>query len=214
MQRLRDGSLAFMAACPRTGAIPTAAVHPGDAVVVTDRSLANGHLAVAWDDTGVLVTVRSRDHDGELLRRAEASRWSWLPTTPSSPTRGTSRAGRAAGPAADECDSIEVVERGPLFGAVHVTRTVGPSTFATAYRLAAGSPRLDVVVDVDWHHDEHLLSLSLPLDVHSDHAVCDIQLGHVRRPTHASSSWDEAEFEVSAHRFVDLCRALVRRLPS
>ena len=80
----------------------------------------------------------------------------------------------------------------------------GRPRFATTYRLAAGSTRLDVVVDVDWHHDEHLLSLAVPLDVHTDEAVCDIQLGHVRRPTHASSSWDAAKFEVCAHRFVDL----------
>ena len=59
-------------------------------------------------------------------------------------------------------------------------------------------------MEVDWHHDEHLLSLALPLDVHTEEAVCDIQLGHVRRPTHASSSWDAAKFEVCAHRFVDL----------
>ena len=59
-------------------------------------------------------------------------------------------------------------------------------------------------MEVDWHHDEHLLSLTVPLDVHTEEAVCDIQLGHVRRPTHASSSWDAAKFEVCAHRFVDL----------
>ena len=171
------------------------------------RSLdcANRHLAVAWDDTGALVSVRSLDHDRELLR---PGRTVALELAPDHPVEydawdlesWTRRLGRPL----TECDAIEVLERGPLLGAVRVTRTVGPSTFATTYRLAAGSTRLDVVVDVDWHHDEHLLSLAVPLDVHTDEAVCDIQLGHVRRPTHASSSWDAAKFEVCAHRFVDL----------
>jgi alpha-mannosidase len=44
----------------------------------------------------------------------------------------------------------------------------------------------------------------VPLDVRADDALCDIQFGHVRRPTHASSPWDAAKFEVCAHRFVDL----------
>ncbi|MBI4882657.1 MAG: alpha-mannosidase, partial [Actinobacteria bacterium] len=33
---------------------------------------------------------------------------------------------------------------------------------------------------------------------------CDIQFGHVMRPTHTSNSWDAAKFEVCAHRYVDI----------
>ena len=69
-----------------------------------------------------------------------------------------------------------------------------------ARRLAPGSTSR---FDIDWHEDEQLLSLMVPLDVHTREAVCDIQFGHVMRPTHASSSWDAAKFEVCAHRFVD-----------
>jgi alpha-mannosidase len=205
VQRLRDGSFAFMAAVPAHGVVAAASVDPGDAVVVTDRSLANRHMAVAWDDAGALVSVRSLAHDRELLR---PGRTVALELAPDHPVEydawdlesWTRRLGRPL----TERDAIEVLERGPLLGAVRITRSVGPSTLATTYRLAAGSGRLDVVVDVDWHHDEHLLSLAVPLDVHTEEAACDIQLGHVRRPTHASSSWDAAKFEVCAHRFVDL----------
>jgi alpha-mannosidase len=61
-----------------------------------------------------------------------------------------------------------------------------------------------VHVDVDWHHDEHLLSMSFPLDVRAETATCDVQFGVVSRPTHPSSPWDAAKFEVCAHRFVDV----------
>ena len=44
----------------------------------------------------------------------------------------------------------------------------------------------------------------VPIDVHAREAACDIQFGHVMRPTHASTSWDAAKFEVCAHRYVDL----------
>ena len=205
VQRLADGSLAFVAAVPGHAVVPAAALDPDDAVVVTDRSLANRHLAVAWDDTGALVSVTSLDHDRELLSPGRSVALELAPDHPveydawdlESWTRRLSRP-------VDECDRIEVVEQGPLLGAARVTRTVGPSTFAVTYRLAAGSSRLDLVIDADWHHDEHLLSVAVPLDVRADGAICDIQLGHVRRPTHASSSWDAAKFEVCAHRFVDL----------
>ena len=70
--------------------------------------------------------------------------------------------------------------------------------------MRAGSARLDIGIELDWQHDEHLLSIVFPLDVRADTAACDIQFGHVRRPTHPSNSWDAAKFEVCAHRYVDL----------
>jgi alpha-mannosidase len=97
-----------------------------------------------------------------------------------------------------------VVDQGPLLGSVRVQRSFGDSTATITYVLRAGSPRLDVHVDVDWHHHEHLLSLAFPLDVRADEATCGIQFGAVRRPTHPSSSWDAAKFEVCAHRYVDV----------
>jgi alpha-mannosidase len=72
------------------------------------------------------------------------------------------------------------------------------------YVLRAGSPRLDIEIDLDWHHREHLLSMTFPIDVHADTATCGVQFGAVRRPTHPSTSWDAAKFEVCAHRYVDV----------
>jgi len=44
----------------------------------------------------------------------------------------------------------------------------------------------------------------MPVDVRADSAACDIQFGHVMRPTHASTNWDATKFEVCAHRWVDI----------
>jgi len=85
-----------------------------------------------------------------------------------------------------------------------VVRPFGRSQLEMTYTLRAGSPRLDITIDVDWHEDEKLLSLMVPLDVRTDEATCDIQFGNVRRPVHPSSPWDAAKFEVCAHRFVDV----------
>jgi alpha-mannosidase len=40
--------------------------------------------------------------------------------------------------------------------------------------------------------------------VRADTATCGVQFGAVQRPTHASTSWDAAKFEVCAHRYVDV----------
>ena len=189
------------------GVVPVEAIVPADSddVAVSERSLSNGGVVAEWDDEGALVSIRSLEHDRELLlpgRRVE------LELTPDHPVEydawdlegwARRRSRLLRGPA-----TVEILERGPLLGAVKVTRADGPSTFVVTYRLSAGSSRLDVAVEVDWQHEEHLLSMAFPLDVRAEQATCDIQFGHVRRPTHASSSWDAAKFEVCAHRFVDL----------
>ena len=46
--------------------------------------------------------------------------------------------------------------------------------------------------------------MAFPLDVRADMATCDVQFGSVRRPTHPTTSWDAAKFEVCAHRYVDV----------
>jgi alpha-mannosidase len=139
-----------------------------------------------WDDTGV-GSVRSLDHDRELLR---PGRTVALELAPDHPVEydawdlesWTRRLGRPL----TERDAIEVLERGPLIGAVRVTRTVGPSTFAITYRLAAGSDRLDVVVDADWHHDEAPACRWPVLDVTPTGRCATSSLGNVAaRPTPA-----------------------------
>jgi alpha-mannosidase len=102
---------------------------------------------------------------------------------------------------------VEQRAQQPLRAQLVVRRTfgrAGRSSMTQTVTMRAGSARLDIGFDIDWQEDEQLLSLLIPLDVHALEASCDIQFGHVRRPTHASTSWDAAKFEVCAHRFVDV----------
>ena len=177
-----------------------------DRVVVTDRSMTNRHLAVRWDGNGNLSSVIALGAARELL--PPGTRAAVLELAPDHPVRYDAWDLEAWTPElADElleAESTEVVASGPLLGRVAVRRRFGPSRATVTYTLRAGSPRLDIGIELDWQHDEHLLSMAFPLDVRADTAACDIQFGHVRRPTHASTSWDAAKFEVCAHRYVDV----------
>ena len=101
-------------------------------------------------------------------------------------------------------DLVEVVESGPLVGSVRVIRRFGGSRIEQLIVLRADSARLDFVTDVAWHEDEKVLKVAMPVDVHAREATCDIQFGHVGRPTHTSTNWDAAKFEICAHRWVDV----------
>ena len=190
--------------------VPLAAIAADDKVVVTDRSMANHHLAVQWDADGNLTSVIDLARARELLPTGAAG--AVLELAPDRPVRYdawdleswtpelASRIDTANG--ADV--TVDVIDHGPLVGRIRVHRAFEPSSATVTYTLRAGSPRLDVAIELDWQHREHLLSMAFPLDVRADTAACDIQFGHVRRPVHASSTWDATKFEVCAHRYVDV----------
>jgi alpha-mannosidase len=99
---------------------------------------------------------------------------------------------------------VRIIDSGPLVATLEVVRSFGSSTMTTRTVVRAGSARVDLQFDIDWHEDEQLLSVMVPMAVHAREAACDIQFGHVMRPTHTSTSWDAAKFEVCAHRYVDI----------
>jgi len=205
VQRLSTGETAAMVAAPGGGFGPLAALDVDDQVVVTERSMANGQLCVQWDLDGTITSIIDVRRGRELLPVGQTIRFELAPDHPVEydawdVESWTPALGREVG----GVETVAVTEAGPLVAALTVTRRFGASTMATTCTLRAESARLDIAIDVDWQEDEQLLSLRVPLDVRTEHATCDIQFGTVRRPTHPSSPWDAAKFEVCAHRFVDL----------
>lgn len=173
-------------------------------VVTTEHSMSNEWLAVRWDLDGELVSVIDVAAGRELLAAPIEVR-----IAPDHPVHydawdleaWTVQAGVPVG----GVTAVRLVEQHPLRARLQVQRRVGAtSTMTQTYTLCAGARRLDIAFDIDWHEDEHYLSLHVPLDVRADQALCDIQFGHVARPTHSSTSWDAAKFEVCAHRWVAL----------
>jgi alpha-mannosidase len=71
-------------------------------------------------------------------------------------------------------------------------------------RLAAGARRLEFHTTIDWHEEHTLLKVCFPLAVHARTATYEMPFGHAERPTHWSTSWDRARYEVPGHRFADL----------
>jgi alpha-mannosidase len=102
-------------------------------------------------------------------------------------------------------DTVGLVESGPLVGTVRTARTFGRgSILVQDVVLRAGSPRVDIEISIEWRESERYLALDLPFDVRTDLAACEIQFGVEHRPTHTNTTWDDAKFEVCAHRWVDL----------
>lgn len=180
----------------------SSAAHP---VVVTERSMNNGLISVGWTPDGEVNSIIDVVRGRQLL---SAGKRITLELAPDHPVEydawDVESWTRSLGTAITSATSVELTTRHALLVDLVVRRDFGGSSLTQTYTMRANSARLDIAFDIDWHEDEKLLSLMVPLDVHTHEATCDIQFGHVKRPTHASSSWDAAKFEVCAHRFVDL----------
>lgn len=100
--------------------------------------------------------------------------------------------------------NIEVCELGVVCAAVKVERCWLDSRITQVIRIFRDIPRIDFETEIDWHQSQILLKAEFPVDIHADDATCGMQFGNVRRPVHTNTSWEEARFEVYAHRFIDL----------
>ncbi|MGV8847623.1 alpha-mannosidase [Tessaracoccus sp.] len=107
----------------------------------------------------------------------------------------------------DSVERIDVVSDGPARAEIQVERRFGNSVVWQTISLSAGRGALDLRTRVDWHERQKMLKLAFPCDVHTTAAKSEIQFGHIERPTHTNTSWDEARFETVAHRWVHVADA-------
>jgi len=105
---------------------------------------------------------------------------------------------------ADPADSIEVIENGPLRACLEIKRRAFNSDIAQRVYMVADSARIDFDTEINWAERRLLLKVAFPVDILSPRATYEIQWGNVERPTHSNTSWDWAQFESCAHKWVDL----------
>ncbi|NIA15170.1 MAG: alpha-mannosidase [Nitrospiraceae bacterium] len=99
----------------------------------------------------------------------------------------------------------EVVEDGPLFITYRLRYAIGRhSTLTQDLTFYAHSRRIDFKTEVDWHERRRMLKVGFPVDIHSDTWRNEIQFGHIVRNRHSNTPHDQAQFEVCAHKWVDV----------
>ncbi len=105
----------------------------------------------------------------------------------------------------DRLESIETIADGPLCHVVRVRYGIGKrSSLVQDITFYAHSPRIDFKTEVEWHEVHTVLKVGFAVDVHATSWRNEIQYGHIVRATHANTSFDQAKFEVCAHKWVDL----------
>lgn len=89
-------------------------------------------------------------------------------------------------------------------GTIVVNYAFESSTVEQRISLDPSGEALRILTRVDWHERHRFLKLAFPFDLAAPDAAYETQFGFVRRPLHTNTSWDEARYEVCAHRWVHI----------
>ncbi|MEW2549099.1 glycoside hydrolase family 38 C-terminal domain-containing protein [Streptomyces sp. NPDC047002] len=209
-QLLSDGRVAVLAEAPALGAgrvvvplderAPVAVTQAENGEVALD----NGLLRVVVDGRGLVRTAvdlgTGRDAIAPgaagnvlLLHRDDPPEWGAYErdTRCGAPPRGLGAAVR-----------VEVLERGPLLGAVRVVCSTGTSAVEQRLSLAAGARAFEVDTRVDWRERDTVLASSWELDVHAGHTTGEAQFGHTAWPVRPVDTPGARGAERWAHRWL------------
>src|SRR5215207_8687832 len=196
-------SLAMRGETPDASSAGTASgVEVGESGVGT--FIENELLRVEISADGSLGRVYDKEAEREVLDGSGNQLWAYADKPPNWDAWDVHQDYEMEGEEVPGAESVEVVEAGPLRGAVRVERRFRGSGISQTYRLLSASRRLDIETRVDWRERQVLLRALFPLNVRNHEATSETMYGAARRPTHRNTSWDEVRFEVSAHRFADL----------
>lgn len=161
---------------------------------------------IEWNDNGEITRLFDKAHQREVVPSGKVANqlqlfhdrplfwdaWDVDPQFESQP------AGRA------QLQSVDVVLKGTVKDILRFVWRLSESTIRQDLILHHHSRQIDFVNTVDWHEEHKLLKVAFPVDILSSKATFEIPFGSVERATHSNTTWEQAQFEVCGHRWVDL----------
>ena len=157
---------------------------------ITERSIENENLALAFDQNGDIVSIFDKRSKREAL--SQPIRMVVLPdhstTWPAWELRYQDvMSGDKRYPAGAR---FEIIEGGPARATLEITRTLGCSSFRQSVSLDAGAAYVKLYNEVDWRETKSLLKAEFPFSVANENATYDIGLGAVERGTNKTNLYE------------------------
>jgi len=174
-------------------------------VKVKDLTVENDFYRVTLDESGAIVSLFDKSAGREAVKQGEkANRFVVYEDIPYQYDNWELSDYHVSKPyPLDESAKITPIYDGSRAG-FRVEKTYLDSTVCQDIWLYTNSRRIDFETKADWQEKQQVLKVYFPIDVLADKATYEIQYGHISRPTHKNTSWDEARFEVCAHKWVDI----------
>lgn len=98
----------------------------------------------------------------------------------------------------------QVIMTGSIQDVLRFHWRIGNSEIIQDMILYHHDSKIDFKTHVKWNEAHKLLKVGFPIDVITTKATYEIPFGALERPTHRNTSWEQAQYEVCGHRFVDV----------
>lgn len=169
-------------------------------VRVGENTLQNGRFKVTLNAGGDIASVFDKQENREVLKAPSRLEFQYHnPSAFPAWNMDWDDAKLAPDSVVDTTPAIEVTERGPVRGAIQITRVKNGSKFVQTVRLTAGGDRVEVANQIDWQTKEHALKVSFPMAEGNPLATYDLQVGAIQRGNN-----NEKKYEVPQHQWLDL----------
>ncbi|MBB4120622.1 alpha-mannosidase [Martelella radicis] len=175
----------------------------GGLAVAPDR-LENAHLRAEFDTSGRLVSLIDKKSGRECLSGAANRLQAFRDLPEQFDAWDIDRTFEDQVFEIDRLENAEIVETGPYRAALRFVWRYETSRIVEIVSLGAEERMLEFDCFIDWHEHNTMVKAAFPLGVRTANCDAEIQFGHVTRPTHANTSWDQARFESPMHRWVSL----------
>lgn len=161
--------------------VPGAAESEADPVVATGTSLENAHVLLELDSSSGRIARLVHKPSGADLAAPQHPHASVVNDTSDTWGHDVTAYDEIVGQFA--CESVSLVESGPVRAVLRVVSTFGASRLQEDYILGADAQHVDVTVTLDWHEQLKLLKLRYPTGVDEPRATYETPYGHLERGT-------------------------------
>ena len=194
---------------PALGAVPLRVAHEAgrpvfSPVLANPDSLENEFLRVRVSEDGTLASIFDKDFRREAFADRGNQLWLYTDIPRQFDAWDLDASYSDEGIELFAGAAPEVIENGPLRAALRIARRHGDIEIVQTYRLRRLSRVLEIHNTVHWCGRRRLLRALFPLAVQTHELWAETAFGAVARPNHRNTPWDQARFEVPAHRWVDL----------
>lgn len=200
-----DGKSAYVRGIAQKGYTATDDLVTENHVSVDWQTVETDRLRATFDDCWQIVSIYDKKAEREIVKAGEIANelrihadfppyydaWEWSQYSTTEYRTIT------------DVSAVTVIEDGARTG-IRILRCFGNSTITQTIWFNDFSAQIDFETRVNWQEKHKMLKTVFPVDILADKATYDIQFGSIERPTHKNTSWDEARFEVCAHKYADL----------
>lgn len=177
----------------------------GNSITVTENGMENNYIRVMFDEKKRITSIYDKCQQREVIPEGRVA--NRLMVYDDIPTYFDAweirRHYRMKSYEIDNVSGCEVVRDGCRSG-LKITRKYLNSSVSQIIWMYENSAMLEFDTEIDWQCQKTLLKVEFPVDINTTRAICDAPFGSVERSITQNTTWEQAKFEVCAHKYVDL----------